>query len=493
MGRILDVSILENQAKQIECDARFHATRGGNRAGKSIGYAYWLFLKRLQRYPLAVHAIAGADYDNLRRGFFPLMCGVLDSLGWEEGRDFRYVASGAPRLFLPRLHPHAKLHSISIKLAERLKGTSIQTLLLEEPQSWGTKDVSGKRFYEILITRLSHSQITKKLYPDLVPMLRMSFNPPAEGSWLYQLIEEQWKERGYECLRMSVRDNFLLLGREEYIADQEANIDPRRQPAEIDGHWRVGGGGAYYEYEPTVHGHPPEGVPPVDWVDPDQPLLWTHDFNVAMMCSLIGQRWEQPLTQILGVNPEVPREQQFTVPVPSWQRKLIRFLGEIADEDSSTPKVLKIFLASPWADIARRQGLILFGDRNGGARSQTAENADGRTNWLILKNGLEAAKIKVTMMVPKANPGVINSVNDFNAQLRTGIGPGMTINIPKCPVFVNDLRELGWKPSRTGDGQDLAKVAGKVGDASDAARYLVSVERNPPPELRIAFARNRRP
>lgn len=488
--REIDVPVLESQAEQIECTDMFAAARGGNRAGKSIGFAYWLEFQRLQEYPLAVHAVAGVDYDNLRRGFFPLMCGVLDSLGWEEGTDFRYIASGAPRIFLPFLHPRAKLHSISVKLIERLKGTSIQTLLLEEPQTWGTKEMSGKRLYEILITRLSHSQITRKLYPDLEPQLRMSFNPPSEGSWLHQLIEEQWKKSGFKCWRMSVRDNALLLDVDPlYVQRLETNMDPRRHAAEIDGHWAVGGGGVYYAFDAKVHGAPPPGIPAVDAVDYATPLCWTHDFNVAMMCSLIGQKWEQPKT-LVQVNPEDPVT--YTVPVPTWQQKILRVLDEFALEDSSSPQVLEAFLKSKWLRIAldiQEQtgiGVELYGDPSGGTRSQTsdARGAD-RTNILTLANGLRAAGVKVKMCVARAHPPVKSRVNEVNAQFITKAGPGCTIDIERCPVFVADLRELNW----ASNGFDLAKIAGKIGDASDAYGYWACQERKPASTWSFAIAK----
>jgi hypothetical protein len=486
---ILDVPILRPQAEMIEYDERFGAARGGNRAGKSIGWGYWLQLKRLERYPLAVHVVAGPSYENLRNGFFPAFCGILDSLGWEEGVDYRYVASGAPRIFLPRLHKHAKLHSLSIQLVGRIKGTSIQTMVLEEPQEWDTKDRSGKRLYEILLTRLSHSQTTRKLYPELVPQLRMSFNPPAEGTWLWKLIEEQWADTPYRCWRMSVRDNALLVDREGYVKQLEDNLDPQRQASEIDGHWATGGGNVYYAFDPKIHGHPPAGIPPVDAVDPMQPLIWSHDFNVGQMCSVIAQRWEQ----IKTLNPAAPGA--YTVPIPGWQAKIVRFLAEICDppdgitdtRGSSVPQVLEIFLASPWADIAREiqertkgHGLELCGDPSGGGRSQMADaRTAARRPFQYLLEGLRAAGIRVKLTRAHAAPGVKDSVHDVNAQFVSGASPnlryGVTVNTPKLEKLIFDWRNLGWKSN----GMDLAKKAGEVGDASDAGRYLISLERKP--------------
>lgn len=486
MGVELDVPILEAQAEQIECNDVFAAARGGNRAGKSIGFGYWLYLQRLQEYPLAVHAVAGADYSNLRRGFFPLMCGVLESLGWEDGTDFKYIESGAPRLFLPFLHPKAKLHSLSVKLVDRIKGASIQTLVLEEPQSWDTRERSGKRLYEILVTRLSHSQVTRRLYPDLVPMLRMSFNPMSEGSWLHELVENQWKKSGYKCWRMSVRDNVLLLGREQYIKNLEDNIEPRRQPAEIDGHWSTGGGGAYYAFNSTVHGHPPAGIPDVDAIDEAEPLLWTHDFGTRQVASIVCQRYDQPKTFVPAENPE--DKPTHTIPVPVWQPTIIRVLDEFVLENGNTELMLERFLNSRWLEVAKRVGVHLYGDPSGGTPANTAwARGAARTPWEILKRGLLAEGINVSLKYAGVDPGQKNRVYAVNDQFNGGGKPGVTVNLERAPILVRDWREVEWDKS----GMKLVKTD-ELSHTSDAFAYLAySVRSRMNSMWSYAIAKNR--
>lgn len=491
MGRTLEVELLRPQAEMIEYDLKFGAARGGNRAGKSIGFAYWLLLKRIQVYPKAVHAVVGPDYNNLRRGFFPTICGVLDSLGWEAGKDYRYVESGVPKLFLMRLGPHVKLHSLSAKLLGRLKGTSIQTLLLEEPQEWDTADRSGKEIYDILITRLSHSQTSAKLYPDMQTQLRMSFNPPAEGSWLWELIEERWPKQGYKCWRMSVRDNWLLVDLDEYVGGLLDSLDARKIHSEVDGHWSTAGGNVYYAFDSKIHGHPPKGIPPVDAVSLDDPLLWWWDFNVSEMCSVIVQRWEQQ--KIV----DRTATSGFVVPVPTWQQKVIRFLDEFALRDSSVPQVIEAFLRSKWFEIAKqiqdRTGGIAIevgGDPAGGSRSQMADSrtAARRPYQLILEE-LRKAGLRVKQTNARVAPPIVDSVSDVNAQFRAGVEPnyryGATVDLDRCKRLIFDFRNLGYKVPKTGKATgELDKKAGVVGDASDAARYLISRERQP----RIEFS-----
>lgn len=470
---------LRKQYEQIAYDKKFGAARGGTRAGKSFGFALWFFFKRVQPYPLANHVVVGADYEQLRRGFFDLLIGLFESFGWEEGVDYRYRESPSPMIFIPRLGKRCRIRSLSTKLVERIRGMSIQTLLLEEPQTWGTKAMSGRRVYEILVGRLSHSQTTAILYPDMQPQLRMSFNPPSEGSWLYELIEEQWPAHGYQCWRFSVRDNYLLHDREAYVEALESNLDPRRQPAEIDGHWMRGGGGVYYAYDPEIHGKPPEGIPAVDAVDMSQPLAWSHDFNVHLMCSVIAQVYEQPKALIPPENPE--EKPTYAIPVAGWQEKVLRALDEFALEDSSSPQVLEAFLNSRWFEIAmqiqeRSQdgfGLYLYGDPAGNSRSQTADaRGASRTNWDILKNGLRAAGLRVKMRVRRAQPTIVNRVNRANEQFIAGHRPGMSVDARKCKVLVRDWREVQWAKN----GLDIIKTQ-ELSHASDAWAYFCDFER----------------
>ena len=84
----------------------------------------------------------------------------------------------------------------------------------------------------------------------------------------------------------------------------------------------------------------------------------------------------------------------------------------------------------------------------------------------------------------RAQPAVKNRVNFVNTQLRTGVGPGMTIDKVKCPVFVADLHEMDL----AANGFDLAKIAGELGDASDAAGYYINELRRPRSTLSFVVA-----
>lgn len=477
----LNVNILPAQAEMIQYDKRWGAARGGNRAGKSVGWTYWLLVKRIKPYPFANHYVIGADYDQLRRGYFDLLIGILDKLGWEEGKDYHYREHGRPKLTFLRYGKadgrECALQALSTKIVQRMKGMAIQTMVLEEPQTWGSKSIPGNVLFDILVTRLSPSVDSQERYPDLEPQARMSFNPPAEGHWLHDLIENKWKKADYKCWRMSARDNVLLDGHEEYIKDQEINLPPQQHASQIDGHWSTVGGGFYYAFDSKVHGNPPEGIPSVDWVDPTRPILWTHDFNVHKMCSVIAQDWENTT-------------------VPDWQPKVIRALDELIVRGApgskggvGIPDVVRAFLASPWYELALEQGLEIYGDPAGGSRAQLADSrGSARTVYETMLQLLRDAGLSPRLKTKRVHPTLKISWDDVNAQFLTGAGPGVTVNMELCRELVLDFQQVGWDTN----GQTVDKDDAERTHAGDSWRYLVDYKRRPPVEASFAVAKNRR-
>jgi hypothetical protein len=311
----------------------------------------------------------------------------------------------------------------------------------------------------------------------------MSFNPPAEGSWLYKLIEEQWKAEGFKCWRMSVRDNYLLLEVDPlYVKRLETNIEPRRQPAEIDGHWQTGGGGVYYAFDSKRHGNPPATIPAVDAIDETRPLEWTHDFGVRMVCSVIVQQYDQPKILLPKVNPEDPPI--YTVPEPAWQDTILRVLGEFALENSNTEAMLEAFLNSKWLPIAQKLGVDLYGDPSGGTRVNTAwARGAAKTPWDILTRGLRAAGVRVRRKYAAVDPGQKNRAYAVNDQFNGGGRAGVTVDLAQCPVLVNDWQQVEWDSS----GMRIVKTD-ELSHASDAFAYRAFATRMALRDNRGAFA-----
>jgi hypothetical protein len=237
----LVVRLLPKQREFLSCPTKWAAARGGVGSGKTMAMVWWL-IRRLEEFPRATHVVVGADYEQLRRGFFPSMMGVLEeSLGWSAGTDYYYRESPTP--LLKFLHNGAQLRSMSAEIAMRIRSQEIQTLYLEEPQTWCNGTERGKIAWENISGRLRPSMVSST-YADLREFGRMTFNPTTMGHWIYELIERVWPqaEYGYPCWQMSLRENTLMPRLAEYIKQIQMSRPQSQWPVEIEGEWRIGGG-----------------------------------------------------------------------------------------------------------------------------------------------------------------------------------------------------------------------------------------------------------
>jgi len=470
--------VLEQQAKLIETTALYSAGYGGVGAGKTLG-AQLKMWERLQLYPFAGHYVCGADFEQLRNGYFLDFRELLgEVLGWEEGRDFTYHNLPRPEI---RLASGARLRSLSAELAQRIRSTRIHSLHCEEPQTWH----NGAEAWRTLVGRMRHSIRSSKLHPDMPIQAWMTFNPiscPA-GSWLHSLITKEWPKHGYPAWRFSLRDNYLLEGVEQVVRNLEANLPPSEWPVEIDGNFPTSGGGAYREYDETIHCLSPNLEPPVLRMPfmglRPEPICWSLDFNVGLMCSVVAQPWVQaPIVEY------VAGKQVVRFRVNGWQRRVFYIIDEIALPDAGIEDVCDRFIER-YGDHCKKHrdaqgyGVYVYGDASGGARSQLMSSQSAvRTNWEAVKARLTSAGISVKFRVPSANPSQLDRVNMVNRQFRIGQGYGMLVNPQACPVLITDFGAVKIDPKTNAiDKSDKTEEGLKRTHMSDALGYMVHVER----------------
>jgi hypothetical protein len=427
---LYEAEVLPQQAEFLEYEGQMMAIRGGIRSGKSVIIAYWM-LVRLNRYPDGGHFAVGADLPQLKRGFLNTFTSMLDQ--YNIAHEYR-TTTGDVIL----KHNGARLQALSAEVRERIRSTEMDSVLLEEPQTWQ----NGLDVYRVVVGRLSGSPGGKKYRKQgMQPQLRMSFNPTAAGSWLWELIERQ---RVMPCLQYSVRNNFLMPNYEEYIALQESQLPPALWPVELDGDWGTAGGQVYRYYSEKNHARPLPGLPPLAF-DHTLPFELCVDFNVGLQCSVVCQTHTQ-CKSIVGYTdagigggfqqrkPIVERE------VQGAQETLLYVLAELRIPDCSVYQMVPIFL-DRFGEWARRAPCLrLYGDSTGGARGQqTAE-----TNWEIIRTLLANAGLRVENHVT-TNPLEIDRINATNAQLWTGDGTGMVIDHARALYLVGDLQTVCYK------------------------------------------------
>lgn len=471
-----EIEVLENQARLVETDARFCAGYGGVGAGKTLGAQFKMW-GRLRSYPKAGHYVCAADYEQLRRGYFLDFRFLLEELlGWKESRDFRYRESPRPEIIL--LDSGARLRALSAEIAERIRSTQIQSLSVEEPQTWGP---NAERVWHTLVGRLRHSVRSAREHPEMIIQAWMTFNPGGNpgvpvGSWLHKLITENWVEHGYPSWQFSLRDNYLLLDHATVIKNLEDNLPPSLWPVEIDGNFPTSGGGVYREFDMAVHAAPaPKGLPAVALREQAE-LLWGWDFNVGYQCSTLAQAYVQiPLIEYRADRTSFER-----LPVQNWQKRVFYFLDEITLPDAGVQDVLKEFLTRDggrYAAHARKWGLIIYGDHNGGNRSQSASSSSAiRTHWELMKSTLAEHGIRPKFRVPP-NPAEYDRVVRMNEQFRTGAGYGVLVDALRCPVLVKDWLTVRHKPNTNQiEKKNAPQEAARLTHASDSATYVIWAE-----------------
>lgn len=445
-------------------------------------------LERLENYPKAAHFVVGADYEQLRRGFFQTILGLLENvLGWEAGVDFTYRETPSPMLTLR--HSGARLRGVSAEQAERIRSIEMQTIYCEEPPTW--KAGNGESVYRVLVGRLRHSQRSSKLYPSLKPQGRMTFNPPSKSSWLYNIIENRWPIDAYPCWRFSLRENTLNVGVSDYIRDIETNYPEEQWASEIDGHWKDIGSGVYYTFSRSGNCKPVAELPPIAWdIRPDKPIWWSLDFNVEWQCSVMGQVHVQPMVT-KGLRPV----DRFTtviqrIPGPAvdgWNRRVHYILKEFFLHDRGVPEVVEAFVEYYKQLTGAQYGKIpvwLYGDRSGASRSQAIASTNAaRTNWAIIGLALRMANIPFVWRIPNDNPPVLDRINAVNLQMRSGklLGGtrGVLIDEQECPNFIIDVEQVKWsqKVVNTIDKSDKSDEGRKRTHLSDAYGYFAYIDR----------------
>ncbi len=449
--------VLRQQAEVIAYQGKAAAVRGGIRSGKSLIFANWMH-DRMEQFPDAQHFVVGADLPQLKRGFLRTFTTMLT----EYGIEFTYNKTEG---IIAMTHNGARLEALSAQIADRIRSTEMDSVLLEEPQTWQ----NGEDVFRIVMGRLSGSPAGKKYRPQMVPQMRMSFNPPAVGSWLWELIE---KQQAMPCWQFSVRNNYLMPDYEEYIKFQESILPPQMWSVELDGNWATFGGNCYRGFDSAIHART-ESEPPYNLLalHPELPLMWCLDFNVGNMASVVCQVHEQ-MDKVIGWEPPglgLPPEPIVVRMIEGWQKRIFLVHDEIALKDSTVQNALDEFLLR-YGDWLRQNDVTvrLYGDSTGGNRNQQTITS----NWEVVMHGLTNANISWEAYIP-ANGPEWDRVNAMNAQFRTGDGYGLLINMGRCPELVTD-----WLNVKAVEGKNqIDKVADpKRTHWSDALGYGVLTE-----------------
>ena len=194
--------------------------------------------------------------------------------------------------------------------------------------------------------------------------------------------------------------------------------------------------------------------------DVDMTLVWSLDFNVDPMSSIIGQYRETitPMTMLTN-------------------EKLVTFevLQEMVLPNSNTREACSAFVdrTREYVQLARgrRVRLEIFGDVSGNQRSTNASETD----WQIVKQFFRRyPEFAVTFNLPRDNPPVRDRTNAVNDALCSADRYRRLIIDVGCEGLRKDLREVMWKKDAGGNTTgNIDKSDVSISHLSDALGYAI--------------------
>lgn len=285
---------------------------------------------------------------------------------------------------------------------------------------------------------------------------------PPEGqvggvSWLFPTKIKPWMERGdkqldYRLFGWSIYDNPYILREEIARLESKYPLGSVERQIRLDGEWLPGlqGARAYTGFDTRIHVRP---QPPIE---ARRPILWTWDFNVEPMASLIIQR----------------------------DGELYRVKKElIIDTDASVDQMVQWFREI----VPMHHGEVwIYGDATGRHRNDGIPGA--RSEFALILNLMRTYGSPVRLKVPESNPLVGDRINAINTSLRDEVGEIHIEIDPSCTELIDDLEQVlrdnrgGIKKSRQRTDPYFRRT-----HTSDALGYLINYER----PVRIKTLRDR--
>ncbi len=404
---------LPSQRKFHDNIAKFKGFSGPVGSGKSAALCYEAILQA-ERSPGCTGLIAAPTYSMIRDTTEPMLLALLEELNVDyehKKTEAKIVFSSNGSIILLR----------SLDNPERLRGTNLAWFGLDELSY--TKEESWLR----LLARLRA--------PEAVELCAFGVWTPKGVDWVHRRFIEEAKT-GYKCVQAEPFENrFVLDNAPDYYESLKETYDPKFYRQEVLGEYLdVFADQVYYCFNRVVHIAPQR-------YDPTATLMWSLDFNVTPMSSLLVQETDGRL----------------------------RVIGEIVMERASTEQACTEFLNRYGT---HRGPIEVFGDASGN-KQQTA----GGSDYSILAKRLTQAGFGAfKKRVPPANPPVLRRVAQVNAVLTNAEGLVRLEIDPACHELVKDLEQLTFKPDTSVIDKERDP---KRSHLSDALGYLICMLYDP--------------
>jgi hypothetical protein len=260
---------------------------------------------------------------------------------------------------------------------------------------------------------------------------------PKGYDWVYRRFVAETRPKDYATILAKAEENSFLP--DNYYEHLKDSYDERFYKQEVLGEYlNLTGNVVYSSFDRDLH------VKNLD-INPYAPLLWTLDFNVSPMCSLIAQK--------IG--------------------DVVKVLDEIVIRHGTTDQVCQEFLNRV---SGHRQDVIIYGDSSG-----HHFKTSGASDYDLIQNYLSGNfRGSVTYRVPKTNPSVRSRIQLANAKLRSASGVVSVLVDPKCKELIMDFEQVLFEEYTYAIDKNRDRERTHL---SDALGYLLWQEFNPQPQI----------
>lgn len=273
---------------------------------------------------------------------------------------------------------------------------------------------------------------------------------PPEGqvggvSWLFPEKIKPWIEnqhRDYKLFGWSIYDNPYILPEEIKRLESKYPVGSVERQIRLEGEWLPGlqGARAYTSFDSRIHVRP---QPPIE---PRRPILWTWDFNVEPMASLVIQR-----------DGDVFRvKREFVIDTDASIDQMVAWFREV---------------------IPGHHGEVwIYGDATGRHRNDGIPGA--KSEFTLILNLMRTYGSPVRLKVPESNPLIGDRINAVNSAMRDEEGVARIEIDPSCVELIDDLEQVlrdqrgGLKKSRVRTDPYFRRT-----HTSDALGYFIVYER----------------
>ena len=413
VSREITYNALPSQKQFHECSTRFKGFSGPIGSGKSMALCQEA-IRLSYINPGRMGLLAAPTYPMLRDATQATLFDILNS------NRIPYEHNKAENT-LTMLDTRSRIVFRPADEFERLRGTNLAWFGLDELTY--TQEEAWLR----LQGRLRDPKATQ--------LCGFAVWTPKGYDWVYRMFVSHPTE-DFRVIMARPRENVHLLSRTKDFYDLlEKSYDETFFRQEVLGEYLSHSGGKVYgsfnrkEHLSTLN------------VSASLPLLWSLDFNVDPMCSVIAQK----------------------------HRDAVFVLDEIFLRHGTTVGACEEFLRRY---PSHTETIEVFGDASGNSRQTT-----GASDYDMIREHFQAhARIALNFHVPTANPPVRDRINVTNRQLRAASGDiGMLID-PKCKELIEDLEQVSYK----GESWEIDKERDRMRThLSDALGYLLCAEYRP--------------